>query len=77
MHGPSSLMPFLVFSFLFDSVSLCISSSMFKSFFQFFFLFLPTQGLNLYLLCHLHCRQILYLLNHQGSPFSHISPQIK
>ena len=27
----------------------------------------PTQGLNLHLLCLLHCRQILYLLSHQGS----------
>uniref|UniRef100_A0A4W2HF98 General transcription factor II-I repeat domain-containing protein 2 n=1 Tax=Bos indicus x Bos taurus TaxID=30522 RepID=A0A4W2HF98_BOBOX len=28
----------------------------------------PTQGSNLSLLCLLHCKQILYLLNHQGSP---------
>ena len=27
-----------------------------------------TQGSNLHLLCLLHCRQILYLLGHQGSP---------
>ena len=26
-----------------------------------------TQGPNLFLLCLLHCRQILYLLSHQGS----------
>ena len=26
-----------------------------------------TQGLNLHLLCFLHCRQILYPLRHQGS----------
>ena len=31
----------------------------------------PTQGQrNLHLLCLLHCRQILYLLNYQGSPYS-------
>ena len=29
-----------------------------------------TQGLNLRLLCLLHCRQILYQLSHQGSPVS-------
>ena len=64
--------------FLTLSVSVCILSSMFKSFFQvFFFLFLPIQGLNVYLLCLQHCRQILYLLSHQGSPLSHISPQMK
>ena len=28
----------------------------------------PTQGLNLGLLCLLHCRQILYRLSHQRSP---------
>ena len=28
----------------------------------------PTQGLNLHLLCLLHCRWILYPLSHQGSP---------
>jgi hypothetical protein len=28
----------------------------------------PTQGLNLWLLCLLHCRQILYLLSQHGSP---------
>ena len=28
---------------------------------------LPTQGSNPYLLCLLHCRQILYPLSHQGS----------
>ena len=27
-----------------------------------------TQGLNPHILCLLHCRQILYLLSHQGSP---------
>ena len=27
-----------------------------------------TQGLNPHLLCLLHCRQILYLLRHRGSP---------
>ena len=31
-----------------------------------------TQGLNL-CLCLLHCRQILYLLSHWGSPITHIS----
>ena len=30
--------------------------------------FFPTQGLNPRLLCLLHCRKILYLLSHQGSP---------
>ena len=30
----------------------------------------PTQGWSLHLLCLLHCRQSLYLLNHQGSPYS-------
>ena len=29
----------------------------------------PTQGLNLCLLHLLQCRQILYLLSHQGSPY--------
>ena len=29
----------------------------------------PTQGSDLHLLCHLHCRQVLYLLNHLGSRF--------
>ena len=29
----------------------------------------PIQGLNLYLLCLLHCRQILYPLDHWGSPY--------
>ena len=29
----------------------------------------PTQGSNPHLLCLLHCRQILYLLNYWGSPF--------
>ena len=29
----------------------------------------PTQGLNVHLLCLLHCMWILYLLSHQGSPF--------
>ena len=28
----------------------------------------PIQGSNLHLLCLLHCRQILYPLNHLGSP---------
>ena len=28
----------------------------------------PTQGSNLYLLCLLHCRQILYSLSHEGIP---------
>ena len=28
----------------------------------------PTQGSNPHLLCLLHCKQILYLLSHQGSP---------
>ena len=28
-----------------------------------------TQGLNLHPFCFLHCRQILYHLSHQGSPF--------
>ena len=28
----------------------------------------PTQGSNLSLQCRLHCRWILYLLSHQGSP---------
>ena len=28
----------------------------------------PTQGSNTHLLCFLHCRWILYLLSHQGSP---------
>ena len=28
----------------------------------------PTHGLNPHLLCLLHCRQILYLLSHLGSP---------
>ena len=28
----------------------------------------PTQELNPHLLCLLHCRRILYLLNHWGSP---------
>ena len=31
-----------------------------------------TQGLNLHLLCLLHCRQILYPLNHLGNPQRHI-----
>ena len=31
----------------------------------------PTQGLNLYLLCFLHCRHILYLLRHQGGQILH------
>ena len=30
-----------------------------------------TQGSNLNLLCLLHCRQIIYLLSHQGSPGRH------
>ena len=30
----------------------------------------PTQGLNLSLLCLLHCKWILYTLSHQGSPLS-------
>ena len=30
--------------------------------------FIPTQGLNLGLL---HCRQMLYHLSHQGSPYTH------
>ena len=30
----------------------------------------PTQGLNLRLLCLLHCRRILYPVNHQGSLLS-------
>ena len=29
----------------------------------------PTQGLNLHLLCLLHCRWIHYPLNHQGNTF--------
>ena len=33
----------------------------------------PTQGLNLHLLCLLHCRRILYSLSHQGS-LKHGSP---
>jgi len=32
----------------------------------------PTQGLNLHLLILLHCRQILYLLGHRGSPFIYL-----
>ena len=32
----------------------------------------PTQGQNLCLLCLLHCRRIIYLLNHQGSPYIYI-----
>ena len=28
----------------------------------------PAQGSNLYLLCLLHCRQVLCLLSHRGSP---------
>ena len=39
-----------------------------------------TQGLNLHLLCFLHCRQILYPLNHWRSPqrviFIHISQSL-
>ena len=31
----------------------------------------PTQGSSSCLLCLLHCRQILYPLNHQGSPAHH------
>ena len=31
-----------------------------------------TQGSNLHTLCLLCCRQILYLLSHQGSPFSSV-----
>ena len=33
-----------------------------------------TQGLNLYLLCLLHCRQILYLLSHEGSSIAWLLP---
>ena len=36
----------------------------------FFFPIFPTQGSNLRLLCLLRCRQILYLLTHEGSPVS-------
>ena len=31
----------------------------------------PTQGWNWHLLCLLHCKQILYLLSHGGSPIEH------
>ena len=37
----------------------------------------PTQGLNLHLLCLLHCRHIFYPLNHGGSPMSWIYVQRK
>ena len=33
-----------------------------------------TQGSNLYLLCLLHCRQILYLLSHEGSSIAWLLP---
>ena len=37
----------------------------------------PIQGSNLRLLCLLHCRQILYPLNHQGKPnFEYLSPDL-
>ena len=29
----------------------------------------PAQGLNLHVLCLLHCRQVLYPLSHLGSPY--------
>ena len=32
----------------------------------------PTQGSNPRLLCLLHCKWILYLLSHQGSPLIHL-----
>ena len=31
-----------------------------------------TQGSKLHLLCLLHCRWILYLLSHQGSPGTNV-----
>ena len=36
----------------------------------------PDPGMNLCLLCLLHCRQILYPLNHQGSPISFLNSPV-
>ena len=36
----------------------------------------PTQRLNLYTLCFLHCRQILHLLSHQGSPYNTLGSEL-
>ena len=36
----------------------------------------PSQGLNVHLLCLLHCRQILYLLSHWESPVLYMSIEL-